>query len=176
MLNRRFGLIMEKCVLTPVPYCLISLYEPVQRVQPSRARGDGPRCAPRRSTSVRDEPAMRNVPGSRAGGRPDTCRRLFATIPVGASGKLSDLPLLSHALHIRFKNPDRWRMYREFVRCCWYGREVKSAVLSLALKRGTVPTCPDEARIPRATGDEYWWDQLTMDAASLTDPLMRRQA
>lgn len=78
-------------------------------------------------------------------------------------------------LHLRFRNPDRWKTYREFVRGGWYGREVTSAALSQALRLGTVPACPDDTRMRHASADGYWWDQLTLDPASLYDPQMRRQ-
>lgn len=78
-------------------------------------------------------------------------------------------------LHLRFRNPDRWKTYRDFVRGGWYGREVTSALLSQALRQGVVPACPDFARIRQTTGEVYWWDRLTLDPTSLRDPWMRRQ-
>src|SRR3954468_710884 len=72
-------------------------------------------------------------------------------------------------LHFRFKAPERWSGYRQFLRRGRYGREVSSDDLKKLVEAGMNYQwrIPDH-ELPRREGHlAWWWEALTMDPSSL---------
>jgi hypothetical protein len=84
-----------------------------------------------------------------------------------------------HKLHKRFANGLQWQAFKAHVRRGGYARDLKSAeiakevkALQKALETGN--TFELKALRPYlAVAGTEWWDQLTLDPASLTSPLSR---
>lgn len=82
-------------------------------------------------------------------------------------------------LHKRFSNPGLWKAYLAHIRRGGYARELRDPAIArefaqfrAALKRGeAVSLRPIRSRPGLAVTE--WWDRLTMDCTSLTDPAAR---
>lgn len=82
-------------------------------------------------------------------------------------------------LHKRFKSPQAWQAYLAHVRRGGYGSDLKTSPkiareiskLAKAIQAGAPFPLPP-LRPRSLTGDE-WWEKLTLDPRSLTDPAAR---
>jgi len=84
-----------------------------------------------------------------------------------------------HKLHRRFLSPESWEAHLAHVRRGGYARELKDraiadeiAAFKRARKAGNTMTLRT-LRARKGLGDIEWWDKLTMEKASLEDPLAR---
>ena len=82
-------------------------------------------------------------------------------------------------LHKRFKSPHAWEAYKQHLRRGGYGSDLKTSAvareisnLTKALEAGTAVSLLPLPRNKGLTGAE-WWERLSVDERTLTDPAAR---
>lgn len=84
-------------------------------------------------------------------------------------------------LHKRFASPDQWIAFLAHVRRGGYAADLKDPGIKkqlddfrAAMRAGETPPTLPILRAERILAEREWWEQLTLDKASLRDPGARR--